>query len=361
MGGSLRSFALLCASAAAACVAAASGAAPAGVAAPAPRTRSSFDASWRFLLGDPRPGPSCNASGFVPFVARQCLGQSAVPSATSATACAETCACSPDCLTWDYSASAGCWTSADECPSYLNSTGWVGGTRPGDPAPSPVVCGPGDPCQPAYDDAGWRELNVPHDYGVEAAFDPSLSPGKGCLPKNSSWYRKHFALPAAAAGGLVSLQFDGVFRAADLFVNGAWVLHHEEGYTSFVVWLHNASAGLVYGGGDNVLAVFVDATQPELWSYEQQGIYRHVWLDTAPLLSVVPWGFFAPALLTGAVHSPGGAAAPQTADGATLSPRVDVANAGAAPVNGTVTFALADAGGAVLCIASAPFALPAGG
>jgi hypothetical protein len=330
-------------------------------AAAAPRARSSFDAGWRFLLGDPRAAPTCNASGFVGFAARQCLGQTDVPAAKSAAACASACACSPDCLTWDFSPSAGCWTSADECPSYLNSSDWIGGSRAAAPGPAPVECAAGDPCQPSYDDSAWRRLNVPHDYGVEGAFDPALEPGKGCLPKNTSWYRKTFSLPPFAADGLVSLQFDGVFRAADVFVNGAWVAHHEEGYTSFVVWLHNASAPLVFGSGENVLAVFVDATQPELWSYEQQGIYRHVWLDTAPLLSVVPWGFAAPALLTGAIHSPGGAAAPQTADGALLTPQVDIANAGAAAVNGSVTFTLADAGGAVLCTAKAPFALAAGG
>ena len=355
-----RRFPLLL-SAAAALASSAAAAAAAAAATASPRTRASFDASWRFLLGDPRSAPACNASGFVGFAARQCLGQTDVPAAKSAAACASACACSPDCLTWDYSPSAGCWTSADDCPSFLNSSDWIGGTRPAAPGPAPVVCGAGDPCQPSYDDSAWRALSVPHDYGVEAAFDPALDPDKGCLPKNSSWYRKTFALPAAAKDGLVSLQFDGVFRAADVFINGAWVAHHEEGYTSFIVFLHNASAPLVFGGGDNVLAVFVDATQPELWSYEQQGIYRHVWLDTAPLLSVVPWGFFAPALLTGAIHSPGGAAAPQTADGALLTPRVDIANAGAAAVNGTVTFALADAGGAVLCTAKAPFALAAGG
>ena len=296
----------------------------------------------------------------MPLDGKQCLGQSPQP-ASSAAACASACACSPDCLTWTFQASAGCWTSADDCPTFLNGSSWAGGTRPAGPGPAPVVCGANDPCQPGFDDGSWRTLNTPHDYGVEQQFNQSLDPNKGALPKSKAWYRKHFSLPAEAAGGLVYLQFDGVFRAADVFVNGQWVLHHVEGYTSFIVYIHNASAPLVYGGGDNVLAVFIDATAPELWSYEQQGIFRHVWLETAPLLSVVPWSFFAPALLTGAVHSPGGADAPQTADGATLTPQVDIANAGTARFNGTVTFSLEDASGAVLCTAAAPFSVAAGG
>lgn len=155
------------------------------------------------------------------------------------------------------------------------------------------------------------------------------------------------------------LEFDGVFRAADVFLNGQFLLHHEEGYTPFIAWLHNASAPVRRGGAPNVVAVFVDGTAPELWSYEGMGITRHVWLHTAPLVSIVPWGFFAPSLLTGAIH--GGAAEPQTADGALLSPQVDVANAGAAPANGTITFALTDASGATVCSASAPYSLPPGG
>ena len=98
----------------------------------------------------------------------------------------------------------------------------------------------------------------------------AYDPNKGALPRNVSWYRKHFTLDPswAAADSLVWLTFDGVFRAADVYINGAFVMHHEEGYTTWHAYLHNASAPLVWGGGENVLAVYVDATQSELWCYE---------------------------------------------------------------------------------------------
>ena len=74
--------------------------------------------------------------------------------------------------------------------------------------------------------------------------------------------------PASAQGQLVWLTFDGVFRDAVVYLNGEKVKHHVEGYTSWTAYLHNASAPLKYGaGGRNVLAVFVDATQAELWCY----------------------------------------------------------------------------------------------
>ena len=58
--------------------------------------------------------------------------------------------------------------------------------------------------------------------------------------------------------------------------------HHTEGYTSWHAYLHNASVPLHYGDGEeNVISIFVDATQSELWAYEGGGIFRHVYLETA--------------------------------------------------------------------------------
>ena len=233
----------------------------------------------------------------------------------------------------------------------------------GDPRISAAapVCDLGDPCAIDYNDSAWRNVNLPHDYGVESPFDPNLPPGSGSLPKNTSWYRKSFALPAAAAADeLIYLEFDGAFRAVDVFLNGAFVAHHEEGYTPFIVWLHNATVPVLGGGATNTLAVFVDGRASELWSYEAMGITRKVWLHSAGALSAVPWSFFVPAQVTGAFH--GSADAPQTADGALLSPQVDIANAGTVDVTGEVVFFLAAARtGALVCNISTPFSVPAGG
>ena len=321
------------------------------------RTRAPFDAGWRFLLGDPRAPKTCPPADFMPLDGKQCLGYSEVPSARSPDACqAACCTQGPgNCGTWTFQASAGCWVGG-ACTDFLPGPTWVGGVWAGGPTPN-VTCAAADPCAEDFDDSAWRTVRVPHDYGIESPFNSSLPVNKGALPKNSSWYRNDFSLPADA-DALVYLEFDGVFRAADVFLNGVFVLHHEEGYTPFIVWLHNATAP-VRRAGPNTLAVFVDGTAPELWSYEGMGITRHVWLNSAPLVSIVPWGFFAPALLTGAIH--GGALEPQTADGALLSPQVDVANAGSTPAAGNVTFALTDAGGGDVCTAAAPYHIPPGG
>ncbi len=152
------------------------------------RTFESFDGDFKFLLGDPRPPPQCsnyNAT-FAPLDGLQCLGFSEM-SAGSAAACAAACCVQPSCDTWTYSDRAGCWTSSTPCANFLNDSSWTGGSRTS-PVPPGVVCNAGDPCAINYDDSTWRTLRVPHDFGVEAAFDKSINSGLGALPKNVSWY-----------------------------------------------------------------------------------------------------------------------------------------------------------------------------
>ena len=324
------------------------------------RTVDLFDSSWRFFLGNPNGNSKVcmNESSFSPLDGLQCLNFAQINGPASAAACQDACCESSVCVTWTFENQAGCWTSENTCDSYLNNSNWSGGYRA---APSiNTTCAEGSPCSVDYNDSAWRTLSLPHDYGVESPFNSSISPGKGSLPKNVSWYRKTWQLPEnTPIDSLVYLEFDSVFRSADIYLNGAFVMHHEEGYTGFIVWLHNATAP-VTRTGLNTLAIFVNALDPELWSYEGMGITRHVYIHTAPPISVVPWSFFVPAPLLGQIS--GGANVPQSANSALLSPQVDVANAGAVPVNGTVVFALTEiASGVLVCVSTpVPFSLKSG-
>ena len=76
-------------------------------------------------------------------------------------------------------------------------------------------------------------------------------------------------------------------------------------------------------------------------------------LNTAPALNLVPWGVYAPAVVTGAISSPQGLAGPQSAASAVINAAVDVQNSGTAPDAFSVAMRVLDAGGAVLASGSA--------
>ena len=146
-----------------------------------------------------------------------------------------------------------------------------------------------------FDDRAWRELDLPHDWAVELPFDSkgSLSHGFKALgrnfPENSvGWYRKHFYIPKADEGKRIAIQFDGVFRQCSVWVNGFYLGSEPSGFTGME---YNLSEYLNYGG-ENMIAVRVDATMEEGWYYEGAGIYRHVWLQKTDPLHVITHGSF---------------------------------------------------------------------
>jgi beta-galactosidase len=146
--------------------------------------------------------------------------------------------------------------------------------------------------KPDFDDQGWRTLDVPHDWSIEGPYDRTNSTGGsgGFLPAGIGWYRKHFATPAAFKDQQVTVQFDGVFMNADVYLNGHQIGHHPYGYTSFKCDL---TPFLAAEGKDNVLAVRVaNSTEPNSRWYTGSGIYRHVWVDVTRPVHVATWGIY---------------------------------------------------------------------
>ena len=151
------------------------------------------------------------------------------------------------------------------------------------------------PASQSFSDASWRPVNLPHDWAVELPFNPGADAGHGFKPvgpgfaaNNAAWYRRTFELPKEDAGKRIGLEFDGVFRNCEVFVNGWFVGHHESGYSSFRYDITDVASP----GGKNVVAVKVDASQFEGWFYEGAGIYRHVWLVKTAPLAIAPDGIF---------------------------------------------------------------------
>ena len=187
-------------------------------------------------------------------------------------------------------ARAGAITAAGPRRHELLDAHWRFQALAGKPVDHGVHAAPATPAQAAadFDDSAWRVVQIPHDYIVEGKYDPKANKGHGFLPVYPAWYRRHFSLAASDSGKAVWLDFEGVYRDAHVYLNGKLLGRHRGGYTPFRFDI-SKSANF---GGDNVLAVYVDPTKFEGWWYEGGGIYRHVRLNVADPVHVLPWGVY---------------------------------------------------------------------
>eukprot|EP01136_Pigoraptor_vietnamica_P039934 Opistho-1_new@891 len=126
-----------------------------------------------------------------------------------------------------------------------------------------------------FNDANWRVLNLPHDWSIEGQFsEQHLSTTQGgALPTGLAWYRKSFSMPATAKNKVVWIEFDGVYRNSEVWINGHYLGKRPSGYTSF---RYELSKFLKFGKEKNVIAVKVDnSEQPNSRWYTGSGIYRN--------------------------------------------------------------------------------------
>lgn len=149
-----------------------------------------------------------------------------------------------------------------------------------------------DAKDPGFDDSQWRQLNLPHDWSIEGEFDEKnpAGTGGGALPGGTGWYRKTFNVPATAKGKLVVIDFDGVYRNSEVWINGHYLGKRPYGYSSFE---YDLTPFLNFGSPKNVVAVKVDnSEQPNSRWYSGSGIYRNVWLTTIEKVHVEQWGTY---------------------------------------------------------------------
>lgn len=140
-------------------------------------------------------------------------------------------------------------------------------------------------------DSLWRTLNLPHDWSIESDFgkDFPATAGGGALPGGLAWYRKTFNIDAGYAGKRVFIEFDGVYRNSEVWVNGRFVGKRPNGYISFRYDI----TSFIKFGFRNVIAVKVDnSKQPNSRWYSGSGIYRHVRLVITNPVYVDLWGTY---------------------------------------------------------------------
>lgn len=151
------------------------------------------------------------------------------------------------------------------------------------------------PYSPKFDDKDWQAVRVPHDWVTTLPYASEASHSHGYktvgykYPETSvGWYRKMINIPSEDFGKHIALQFDGIFRNAQVWFNGFWMGVEPSGYATQV---YDVTEYVNYGG-DNLICVRADATFEEGWFYEGAGIYRDAWLVKTAAVSVAPFGTF---------------------------------------------------------------------
>jgi len=144
----------------------------------------------------------------------------------------------------------------------------------------------GDP-----DDSNWRIVDLPHDWSIELprGSDNVSGVAGGFFPMGCGWYRKNLPPAQNWRGKQVTIEFEGVYMNAHVWLNQHLLGRHPYGYTSFQYDL----TPYLNWEGPNVLKVFVDNTHQlnSRW-YSGSGIYRPVWLVVSEPVHVAHWGVY---------------------------------------------------------------------
>jgi beta-galactosidase len=143
----------------------------------------------------------------------------------------------------------------------------------------------------SFNDASWRNLNLPHDWSIEGRFskDNPATPEGGALPGGIGWYRKTFIEPVSAKSKRVYIDFDGVYQKSTVWINGHKLGFRPNGYISF---RYELTPYLNFGGKNTIVVKVDNSVQPNSRWYSGSGIYRNVWLVTTGKVAVDHWGTY---------------------------------------------------------------------
>ena len=121
-------------------------------------------------------------------------------------------------------------------------------------------------------------VTLPHDATIHEKRTPDAPSGtnKGHYPNGSYMYSKTISVPAEWAEKRVSLEFEGVYMNARVYINSDFAGQCPNGYAGFVIPCND----LLNYGEDNTITVKLHTDQDSRW-YAGAGIYRNVKLYVA--------------------------------------------------------------------------------
>lgn len=138
-----------------------------------------------------------------------------------------------------------------------------------------------------FDDSDWREIDLPHDWAIEAPVDRDANIAQGYRRRGVGWYRRTIRLDPALKGKFLELDFGAIATHATIWINGTIVDRNWSGYNGIHVDLTPYAR---FGDELNTIAIRVDAEPMEGWWYEGAGIYRHIWLAVREPVHIVTDG-----------------------------------------------------------------------
>lgn len=127
-----------------------------------------------------------------------------------------------------------------------------------------------------YMNAGERhEVTLPHDAMIhEERSEDAISQGQsGFCPGGRYIYTKIIEVPEEWQDKTITLEFEGVYQTALVYVNGEFVTNNLYGYSDFYAVLDNY---LRYGEKNEIKVIADNTAEPNSRWYTGSGIYRNV-------------------------------------------------------------------------------------
>jgi len=143
--------------------------------------------------------------------------------------------------------------------------------------------------QNSYNDSSWRDVQLPHDWGIEGPFRMDLAGNTGKLPwAGIGWYRKEFKLPNGSENRRWFIEMDGIMSNSLVWINGHFLGFRPYGYISFS---YELTKHLNFNG-ENLIAIRARPEKESSRWYPGAGIYRDIRLVSTNSVRFKQWGLF---------------------------------------------------------------------
>lgn len=122
-----------------------------------------------------------------------------------------------------------------------------------------------------------KTVRLPHDAMIEEERDANAPSGSAgaFFPGGIYTYKKNFFVPEDWKAKTILVEFEGIYKDAEIYMNGRKIAENSYGYTPFAIHLENH---FIFNE-DNEITVVVDNSQhPNSRWYTGSGIHRPVWL-----------------------------------------------------------------------------------